>query len=146
MTQQPQIWDKAVQRSSQWLQELANELSWTDLGDTLVALRSVLHALRDRLPINEAAQLAAHLPLLIKGIYYDGWHPSKTPVKARTKEDFLALVKTPLERGVAQADAEQVTRAVFRLLAGHVSAGEISDIRGIFPRELADLWPARATV
>jgi uncharacterized protein (DUF2267 family) len=28
---------------------------------------------------------AAQLPLLIKGVYCDGWHPSAAPVKARTR-------------------------------------------------------------
>jgi len=146
MTQASQIWDKALQRGGLWVKELADELSWADMSHALHALRSVLHALRDRLPVNEAAQLAAQLPLLIKGVYYDGWNPSRTPVKARTKEEFLALVKQPLERGIPGADAERVTRAVFRLLASHVSEGEILDIRGILPQELLELWPEKAAV
>jgi len=141
-----QIWDKALQKGNLWLKELATDLAWVSMNDALLALRAVLHALRDRLPTNEAAQLAAQLPLLIKAVYYDGWDPSRTPVKARTKEQFLALVKPPLERGMPGVDAERVTRAVFRLIAGHVSAGEVADIRGILPQELLELWPVKSAV
>lgn len=31
-----------------------------------------LHALQDRLTVQEGADLAAQLPLLVKGIFYDG--------------------------------------------------------------------------
>ena len=146
MTQLSQIWEKTLQKSNLWVKELADELGWADMNNALVALRAVLHALRDRLPTNEAAQLAAQLPLLIKGVYYDGWDPSGTPVKARTKEEFLALVRKPLERSVPGVDAERVTRAAFRLIAGRVSEGEIQDVRGILPQELAELWPEQAAV
>lgn len=141
MTHPFQIWDKAIQKGSLWVKELGDELPWADMSLTLHALRTVLHALRDRLPVNEAAQLAAQLPLLIKGVYYDGWDPSRTPVRARTKEEFLGLVKPALERSIPGVDAERVTRAVFRLLARHVSEGEILDVQGILPQELLEFWP-----
>jgi uncharacterized protein (DUF2267 family) len=41
-------------------------------------LRATLHALRDRLIIDEVAQLSAQLPMLIRGLYYKGWDPTKT--------------------------------------------------------------------
>jgi uncharacterized protein (DUF2267 family) len=37
-----------------------------------------------------------------------------------------------------------MTRAVFRLLARHVTSGEVEDIRGDLPAELAEFWPAAA--
>jgi len=37
-----------------------------------VALSAVLHALRDRLTVSEAAQLGAQLPMLVRGFYYEG--------------------------------------------------------------------------
>ena len=37
------------------------------------ALRSVLHVLRDRLTPEQAVHLGAQLPLLVRGIFYDGW-------------------------------------------------------------------------
>jgi len=138
------LWEQAVEKGNAWILELGNELGWTDAHAVLGVLRAVLHAVRDRLPSDEAAELAAQMPLLIKGVYFDGWDPSATPVKVRSREAFLALVRQHLGGRAREADAEQVTRSVFRLLAAHVSPGEIHDVRGALPAELADLWPVAA--
>lgn len=142
MTNTSRIWDQPLQAANLWLRELSTELGWADAKRTLVALRSVLHALRDRLPPDEAVQLAAELPLLIKGVYYDGWNPSNKALKVRSRSEFLEQIGGALQRGVPNADAEEVTRAVLRLIAHHVSEGEMGDIRGILPSELAELLPA----
>lgn len=139
-----QVWDKTLAKSNEWLKELGAELGWQDPNAILLALRSVLHALRDRLPPDEAAELAAQMPLLIKGVYFDGWDPSGTPVKVRAKEEFFRMVMKPLARGFPEADPERVVRAVFRILADHVSQGEIRDVRLVLPAELAEYWPTGA--
>jgi uncharacterized protein (DUF2267 family) len=138
------VWDKTLTKSNEWLKELGAELGWQDPNAILLALRSVLHALRDRLPPNEAADLAAQMPLLIKGLYFDGWRPSGTPVKVRSREEFFNMVMQPLARGFPEADPVRVIRAVFRVLAEHVSQGEIRDVRVVLPAELAELWPTGA--
>jgi len=35
----------------------------------------------DRLPITIAANFAAQLPELLRGVFYDGWSPSRVPIK-----------------------------------------------------------------
>jgi uncharacterized protein (DUF2267 family) len=136
-------WDAAIQKSNLWLKQLAASLNVGDLNTALSGLRAVLHTLRDRLPAAEAAHLAAQLPLLVKGIYFDGWNPNAAPLKLRTKADFLSLVDKAVARGWPEhVDPERLTRAVFELVGSHISVGEVRDIRGILPPELSDLWPA----
>jgi uncharacterized protein (DUF2267 family) len=142
MTSLTHIWDKALFKSNLWISKLSDELGWANAPLTLLGLRAVLHALRDRLPPDEAVELSAQMPLIIKGVYFDGWDPSATPVKARTKEEFLGLVRIRLQRAARDVDAERLTRAVFRLIADRVSEGEIRDVRGMLPSEVAELWPA----
>jgi uncharacterized protein (DUF2267 family) len=43
-------------------------------------------------------------------------------------------------------DAEQVMRAVFRLLSRRISVGEISDVKKLLPAALRHLWPATTYV
>jgi uncharacterized protein (DUF2267 family) len=82
------------------------------------------------------------MPLIIKGLYFEGWDPSATPVKTRTKEEFLGMVSRGLGRAVLEFDPERLTRGVFKLMAQRVSEGELRDVRAILPAEIAELWPA----
>ncbi len=41
------------------------------------------------LTIDEVAQLGAQLPMLVRGIYYEGWDPSNKPLRGRHKRDFM---------------------------------------------------------
>jgi uncharacterized protein (DUF2267 family) len=133
------VFDRAIHKANDWLKDLMFELNWEDRHKAYLGLRATLHALRDRLLPEEAVQLGAQLPLLIRGFYYDGWTPSGKPLKERRKEEFLGHIKDQF-RG-DDVDPEAVARAVFKLLAHRISKGEIEDIRGVLPREIADLWP-----
>jgi uncharacterized protein (DUF2267 family) len=97
-------------------------------------------SLRDRLTVEEVAQLAAQLPMLVRGIYYEGWDPSGKPVKARDPEAFLALIAQRL-RGDDEIDADRAARAVFAVLARRITHGELQDIQGLLPKEIHRLWP-----
>jgi uncharacterized protein (DUF2267 family) len=122
------------------LDELGDELDWDHPAGLLAALRAALHSLRDRLTPAEAAQLGAQLPLLIRGIYYDGWRPAAQPWKERHAEGFLARVEHELGGYAELREPERVVREVFRLLRRHVSAGEIDQVIHLLPAEVRELW------
>jgi uncharacterized protein (DUF2267 family) len=48
--------------------------------------------LRERLTVDEAAQLAAQLPELLRGVFYEGFDPTRQPEKIGDREEFLALL------------------------------------------------------
>jgi uncharacterized protein (DUF2267 family) len=135
-----EVIDTTVQKTYTWLKEIAETLGTTDRHRAYRALRAVLHALRDRLPVDEAAQLGAQLPMLVRGIYYEGWDPSHKPLKERHKEEFLAHIRRDF-RDEPAVDAEQLARAVFTVLSRRVTEGEIEDVKHILPKELRELWP-----
>jgi uncharacterized protein (DUF2267 family) len=132
--------DQTLQQSNIWLKELMELMGWEDRQRAYLALRLTLHALRDRLHVEAAAHLGAQLPLLLRGVYYDGWHPAGKPLKERSLEAFLAPVRKGLGRDPA-VDAEAVARAVFRVLDRHVTAGEIANVKHVLPKAVRDLWP-----
>lgn len=84
--------------------------------------------------------LAAELPMLIRGFYYEGWKPGTTPKKLRTLEDFLRDIP-PLPCPDETFGAEKAVRSVFILLDHRISEGEIEDIRYMLPEEVRSLWP-----
>jgi len=141
-TTHEEIFATTIQKTHLWLKELLEELWWDDEHRAYLALKATLHALRDRLTVEEAVQLGAQLPMLIRGFYYEGWSPAGKPVKVRHKEEFLAQVKEYL-RSMKESDidAENIVRAVFKVLSRRISEGEIEDIKHILPPELRELWP-----
>src|SRR6516225_3829841 len=88
--------DSTLQAMNGWLHNVMERLNWLDRHRAYHALGAVLHALRDRLGVEQAAALGAQLPLLVRGLYYEGWHPSGKPSKERRKEEFLAHVRQEL--------------------------------------------------
>jgi uncharacterized protein (DUF2267 family) len=62
------VFDRTLQETNVGLKELMEDLHCDDRQKAYLALRAVLHALRDRLPVHEAVQLGAQLPLLVRGI------------------------------------------------------------------------------
>ena len=134
------VFDRTIHKTNNWLNELMEALGWRDRHKAYLALRVTLHALRDRLTVEEVAQLGAQLPMLIRGFYYEGWDPTGKPLKERHKEEFLARIAEQFS-GDDQADAEQVARAVFSVLSDRVTEGEIEDVKHVLPAELRELWP-----
>ena len=131
--------DRTVQKTNIWLKDLMERLGWNEPERAYHALRQVLHALRDRLSIEEATDLGAQLPMLVRGFYYEGWNPSRVALD-RKKEQFLEHVGEAF-CGDFLVDVEKVTRAVFSVISKHVTAGEIEDIKRTLPQEIRELWP-----
>jgi uncharacterized protein (DUF2267 family) len=135
------VFDTTLHKTNSWLKELMEIMDWHDRHRAYLALRATLHALRDRLTVEETAQLGAQLPMLIRGFYYEGWDPTGKPVKERHREQFLARVEQPF-KDEEPIDPEPVVRAVLTVLATRVSEGEIEDVRQVLPAEVRELWPA----
>jgi len=134
------VFDSTLQTTHRWLQELELAASLDNEAEAYSVLRVVLHALRDRLPADEAVHLGAQLPMLIRGIYYEGWKPSTTPKKQRSVEAFLEGIQ-PLPTLKGEISAEQVLRSIFLMLNHRISEGEIANVRQAMPEEVRKLWP-----
>ncbi|NNU81155.1 DUF2267 domain-containing protein [Halovulum dunhuangense] len=132
--------DHAAQVAHEWVNELQARLEWADPADVLRLMRVTLAALRDRLGPEESAQLAAQLPLMIRGLFWEGWNPSGKPVLDRSGADFIAQIERHVGEVAEYRGPEDIT-TVFRTLEAHVSEGEIADVRARLPQALRALWP-----
>ena len=138
-----EVWDASIQRTNLWLKELMQELNSADHRNTYLTLRSVLHALRDHLPIGEAIYVGEQLPMLIRGMYFEHWNLAGKPLPLRSRNDFFTAVSHYMAREGETSNAEAGTRAVFRLLDRKATEGEIEDLQHVIPLILLDLWPPR---
>lgn len=98
------------------------------------ALRAVLHALRDRLTVAEASQLAAQLPILVRGIFYDGWEPARMPHKMNA-DQFLTRVRREFPYEVA-GGLEGVVRSVALAVRRYVDEGEWGHAMAALPADV----------
>jgi uncharacterized protein (DUF2267 family) len=136
------VFDSTIQRTNSWLKELMVELNSSDRRKTYLVLRSVLHTLRDHLAADDALYLGEQLPMLIRGLYFEGWNPQGKPLPLRNRNDFFTVLSACMARnGDSTSNAESAAAAVFRLLDRKMTDGEIEDIEAIIPRVLSDLWP-----
>lgn len=139
------VFESTLQKTHIWLNEIASELGTQDKQQAYLALRAVLHTLRDHLTVAQVAQLGAQLPIFVRGVYYEGWVPSHASVRERDKKSFLDHVYQAFATDpflLPGEEPEEVVRAVLTVLQRHVSQGEISDVKGILPEKLRALWPA----
>jgi uncharacterized protein (DUF2267 family) len=134
------VFEPALQTANRWIDDVMTELGWDDRRRAYHALRAVLHTLRDRLTVEHVADLGAQLPMLIRGLYYEGWRPSGKPLKERAREQFLSHVEAALKEG-PETFPEGVAWGVFKVLEKHVSCGEIDDVKSTLPSAVRSLWP-----
>jgi uncharacterized protein (DUF2267 family) len=132
--------DRTVHETNQWLRIVMAELNTGSRHQAYMALRASLHVLRDRIGPEHAIHFAAQLPVLLRGIFYEGWRPSETPTRERRLDDFLAYVESILgsKSGLDPLDA---VRAGFAAIAWSVSSAEVQKLINVLPRDLKGLWP-----
>lgn len=134
------VFDTTIQKTNALLREIELALNWEGKRrESYDALRGVLQTLRDRLTVEEIAHFSAQLPLLVRGIFYEEWDPTHLPIKM-DKEQFL---QTIAERGNLEGkdveDLEGIVRVILQAVKSYVSAGEIEDVKGILPKDIASL-------
>ncbi|NND31176.1 MAG: DUF2267 domain-containing protein [Saprospiraceae bacterium] len=136
---------KFVRKGKSFIRDVAVELDAPD-DETRAyrVFRSVLHTLRSKVSPQESIQLIAQLPMFIKAMYVDGWKWSSRNSKIRTMNDFIQAVGKENQKmgyrdfkGIEQV--ELAVAAVMRVLARHVSEGELNDIASTLPTELKPL-------
>lgn len=136
------IFDRTLHETNTWLKEVMGELGTENRRHAFQALRAVMHTLRDRLTADEAANLSAQLPLLVRGVFFEGWHPAGVPTRERSREAFLGKVARHLEETrTGDVDAEAAVRAVLGALEHHVTAGEVAHVKHTLPKHIRELWP-----
>jgi len=131
--------DRTIQTTNIWLDDLMNELPWMKRHQALQALRVVLHTLRDHLPVNSVAHLSAQLPLLVRGVFFEGWQPSRAPVRERTRDEFLMHITDAFVLTI-EADPSQIAHAVLRTLSKFISPGEVEKVQHSLPASARQIW------
>ncbi|TMK25056.1 MAG: DUF2267 domain-containing protein [Actinobacteria bacterium] len=132
--------ERSVQKTNRWLSELASELGLEDREQAWRVLRAYLQLLRDQVTVDEAAQLAAQLPVVLRGAFYEGFDPGHQQAKLRDRDEFLAAFAQLTQ--LDQDEAAQAVEAATRVLRRHISAGEFDDVLSQLPTQLREVLQA----
>lgn len=135
-----EVFDRTLQEMKRWLKLMMDELGTDSRSVAFGAMRASLHALRDRIGVDNAAHLGAQIPMLLRGAFYEGWHPSSTPTRERHLEHFIDHVQSELPTASATNPAE-AARACFCTMSQFLDPGEMTKLKGILPHEMLNLWP-----
>ncbi|RIV41377.1 DUF2267 domain-containing protein [Micromonospora radicis] len=133
--------ESSVDKTNLILKDIEQAYGWpkAQRNQSYAALRTVLHLLRDRLPVQESVEFSAQLPMLVRGIYFDGWQPQDVPIKLN-RDDFLYEVRQGFPYDV-EGGPERVVQVVLDTLRRHITQGEWDDVRANMPADLAQILP-----
>lgn len=130
--------ERTVQKTREWLADFERELGTDDPAYAWRALSAYLQVIRERLTVDEAAQVGAQLTHLLRGVYYEGFDPRRQPQRIRGPETFLEILaeKAQLDD---ETEAARVAAAATRMLRHHISQGELEDVLAQMPAPIREV-------
>ncbi len=138
-----EAFDTTLMKTHELLNDLMHALMVQDKRRAYIALKVTLHAIRDRLPVNEAVQFAGPFTLLLKGVYFEGWIPSQAPERI-SREEFLGRVNNQLI-GYIDTQPEDVIRTVLEVLQKRTGYS-LDDIKRVLPEDFWGFIPSRKEI
>jgi len=136
--------DSSLQTTLDWLSEIQEELGWTDREKVYKATKAVLHGIRDRSPIEEVINFTANLPVVMKGMLFDGYNLSGKPIKIKSIGEFYDYIQTQYGGGQGNTiNADDACRGVINIISDKVGEGEMRKLTANMPVELRPLFQFR---
>ena len=122
-----------------WIRDIGRKMNLEERPDIAYqALRGVLSAIRNRAIPEEVFHLSAQLPLMIRGLYFEGYNLKNKPEKYDAGE-FLKIIENSFG-GNTSIDPRTALKAVLKVLYDHISVGELEDIYHGMPKDIRKLW------
>ena len=128
--------DASIDKVNRWPAEAGRAFGTDDRRLAYRVVRAWLHCLRDRLTVEVAAHFAAQLPELWRGVFYDGWNPSRVPVKYGRSEYAARFAH---DAGVHESDVAKAAAMVTAVVRQHMSAGVVDEAFALLPDDLRRL-------
>lgn len=141
MAVRPRLFEESVRETREWVLDLMERLHFADEYYAVRGLTAVLQALRDELSADQNASLAAQMPVILRGIYFQSWKPAALEPKHSSRDAFLTRVDSAFSKYESAPDPRELVEHVFALLESRIS-GECRKIRRTLPGDLRGLWPA----
>lgn len=132
--------DTSIHKVNEWVNQVGHELGGVEKQTAYSALCAGLHLLRDRLTVDMSAHLAAQLPVVLKGAFFEDWQPARVPQRIRHRDEYLQALDEQLPNSL-KGRAPDVAKAVMHTVSTRVTRGEVEKLRQALPDEIRQLWP-----
>lgn len=130
MTHQNDPLAHAHHTAHDWMTTVAKRLGTEDRRYAYRVLRAWLHLVRDRLTVDSAAHLAAQLPEFLRGVYFEGWAPSKVPIRYDTTGFNNRFAR---EAGISTSNVQDAASAISVALSERFSPGQLDHVFALMP-------------
>jgi uncharacterized protein (DUF2267 family) len=132
-----------AEEGNHFIGEVARELKVSRSSAARIT-KAVLHAVRDKLPPDDAIEFAQGLPMALKAVYIEQYDISSAPVAIRHPHDFLDYIfyKDEFSADYDFPNDDSVERGaqgVFSVLKRYMDRGQIYQLRNIIGPHLFDL-------
>jgi len=128
--------DTTVQKTYGWLRDIGQALGEENRRISYQVLRAVLHTLRDRLPTEQTAHLGAQLPMLVRGLYYEGWRPRNKPEKITADESVDQVAR---EAMLEPEYARDAIKAVIATIRHEITPAALDKVLDTVPDRIFEL-------
>lgn len=128
--------DRSIDKANAWLADIDAGFGTSDRRLAYRVLRAWLRNLRDRLSVEVTAHFAAQLPDLLRGMYFDGWNPSRVPQKYDRAE---YVTRFAAEARVRESDVPKAAGIVTAVARRHMSDGVVTQALERLPAGLREL-------
>ena len=139
--------ESSVNETSAFINHLARQLGHPEEPDRCyIILRAVLHVVRDRITIGESLDLISQLPMILKGVYVEGWkYHEKPPLDFQSIEEMKDEVKKHQNQyGEKDFDWQRSTEEIIAItldsLKQYLSEGQVKHIKDQMPKEVKELF------
>ncbi|GGQ11195.1 uncharacterized protein (DUF2267 family) [Actinomadura coerulea] len=129
--------DRSIDTTNRWIADVAEAFGTEDRRFAYRALRAWMHTLRDRLTVESAARLAAQLPELLRGVYYDGWSPGHVPRKYDLHEVTVHYAE---QARIGRDDVPKTAAIVTEVVSSKMAPGGVEQALWKLPEELRKLF------
>lgn len=136
--------DTTLREAHEWLHAVGGELGTSDEKIGRAALRAALHVLRDSLTMVQAIELGDCLPVLVRGLYYEGWHPKRDGGGEAAPDDAMKSMEHDIRGHSELVPAEKTLRACFHAFDRLLPRDEVRVFLNVLPPSIQALWPGEA--
>ena len=134
------IFDTSLQQAHEWLHAVGGELGTSNERSACAVLRAALHVIRDSLTMAQALELGDRLPVLVRGLYYEGWHLKNGLETKLTPEEAMASASQDLRWHNELPSQEETLRAAFNALRRLLPQDQVQNLLQAPPVSIQRLW------